>query len=140
MSIDLRLLQAELRKWEVRNFGEGDPLEGVVGATEEVGELAEVVDVLDLPVLLGRLAHAQLKLRQGIRATPEELNAKGKDAIGDIFIYLINLCSKNDWDAQSILLETSRHVLSRDWKSNPTDANEQASVPAIGAKGDSQIR
>jgi hypothetical protein len=70
-------LQKALYDWQVYNFGVQDPELCLLGIAEEVGELS----------------HAQLKLEQGIRGTPSEHNAKMRDAIGDISVYLLNFLS-----------------------------------------------
>lgn len=70
-------IQKALYDWQVYNFGVQDPELCLLGIAEEVGELA----------------HAQLKLEQGIRGTPAELNAKMRDAVGDISNYLLNFLS-----------------------------------------------
>jgi len=70
-------LQEELYRWQVYNFAEQDPGRMVLGVCEEAGELC----------------HAQLKLEQGIRGSKEEKLEEMKDAIGDICMYAMNLCS-----------------------------------------------
>ena len=127
LSIDLPTLQAEIYAWQTRNFGEGVAMQSFAGVAEEIGELSEAVgDVGTLPISLGRLGHALLKSEQGIRGTAAEHNEKGQDAVGDILIYLINLCSRKAWDVETILRVTWAHVGARDWTINPVDADVQA--------------
>lgn len=101
--LDLVKLQTEVHAWEIENFGEQPTHRMVLGACEEVGELA----------------HAQLKIEQAIRGTVEEHDAKAKDAIGDAVIFLLNLCSTRGWSFEQIVRETWAEVSQRDWKANP---------------------
>lgn len=69
-------------EWAARNFpnshgGEGAPGDSIIGVVEELGELA----------------HAHLKLKQGIRGTPEEHLENARDALGDLMIYLMGVIS-----------------------------------------------
>lgn len=125
--IDLPTLQAEIYAWQTRNFGEGVVMQSFSGVAEEIGELSESIgDVGTLPISLGRLGHALLKSEQGIRGSAAENDAKGRDATGDIMIYLFNLCSRKSWDVETILRETWAHVGARDWTTNPGDADVKA--------------
>jgi len=76
---DLGELQEELYRWQTYNFDNQDPGRMVLGICEEAGELC----------------HAQLKYEQNIRGTQEEKLEEMKDAIGDICMYAMNLCSVN---------------------------------------------
>ena len=74
----------------------------VLGAAEEVGELA----------------HAFLKMEQGIRGKREEHEANMKDAVGDCVIFLMDLCNQMGWDFENIVDTTWSQVKQRDWKKN----------------------
>lgn len=77
VSIDWKKLIEERNKWVAHNFPAAvshQPQHGVFGVMEEVGELA----------------HAHLKQAQGIRMN-EDHDAKAKDAIGDVTIYLLGI-------------------------------------------------
>lgn len=63
--------------WQLYNFGQQENELILLGMCEEVGELC----------------HAELKMEQGIRGTPEEHEAQMRDAIGDILIYAMNYLS-----------------------------------------------
>lgn len=63
------------REWIAHNFPDSDPLDTVIGVVEEMGELA----------------HAHLKQKQRIRGLHEELTLKGKDAVGDLAVYLLGV-------------------------------------------------
>ena len=98
--ISLKEIQKEQGEWSARNFDNKKIYQPILGATEEVGELA----------------HAYLKMEQGIRGTKEEHQAAMKDAIGDCCIFLMDLCNQMDWDFEGIIRETWAQVKKRDWK------------------------
>lgn len=79
--IDWAQLIKERDEWVARNFppipGEVPGNDSVLGCIEELGELT----------------HGFLKLKQGIRGTPEEHNAAMRDAVGDLIIYLLGVMS-----------------------------------------------
>lgn len=98
----VRELQLEHKTWSVKNFGwDQDPSLSLIGVMEELGELA----------------HAHLKANQGIRIN-ENHEAKRRDAIGDILIYLMDYCNRLNLDMQHILEETWAEVKQRDWTIN----------------------
>ncbi|TXH15163.1 MAG: hypothetical protein E6R03_07655 [Hyphomicrobiaceae bacterium] len=79
------------------------------GATEEIGELC----------------HASLKQAQGIRYLPEVAEEMKKDAVADIVIYLLNLCSLLDIDFEDVLLTVIKKVTARRWATKPMDAADE---------------
>lgn len=96
-------LQAAMKSWLEYNFPGTTSFEQFSGVVEEVGELA----------------HAMLKMSQGIRGTKEELEEKERDAIGDVAIYLINYCNTRGYDFEKILHTTWEKVVEkRDWQKN----------------------
>ena len=96
----LKEIQKEQGEWSARNFDNKKIYQPILGATEEVGELA----------------HAYLKMEQGIRGTKEEHQAAMKDSIGDCCIFLMDLCNQMGWDFDGIIRETWAQVKKRDWK------------------------
>lgn len=91
-------LQTRVHEWHDRNFGDApQPLRALI-VCEEAGELAHVI----------------LKQTQGIRAD-SSTDAHLRDAIGDIGIALMALCSSRGWLFSDILTETAEMVLKRDW-------------------------
>jgi len=104
--IDLR--QQELKKWHDYNFGEATSLPEwqVLGVCEEAGELA----------------HAILKMRQGIRESTKEDAA---DAFGDIVIYGIQVMTLLGIDAEEAIRKTVSDVLKRDWKRFPKNGTTE---------------
>ena len=76
----LERIQEEQKVWADRNFGEQPSWMSLMGAIEEIGELA----------------HAHLKEAQSIR-NHEDHSEKAKDAIGDTVIFLCGYCSARGW-------------------------------------------
>jgi len=106
----LRKLQNEVRPWATRNFGKRkrEAWKPLVGLMEEVGELS----------------HAHLKQVQRVRMD-EDHEAKAKDAIGDIVIFLIDYCDLRGWDIQQLVEQTWRKVKQRDYrKLKPKDESD----------------
>lgn len=97
-------LQAEQRPWVLRNFGERPTWMPLMGAVEELGELA----------------HAHLKAAQGIRGTAAEHAEAAKDAVADVVIYLADYCSSRGWDMNEIVFSVWDQVKQRDWKADPS--------------------
>ena len=100
--MNLPQIQKEQEEWARRNFTGRKPHQPILGATEEVGELA----------------HAYLKMEQGIRGTKPQHEAAMKDAIGDCVIFLMDLCNQMGWNFEEIVETTWAHVKKRDWKAD----------------------
>lgn len=105
--MQIEQLQAEVGIWSERNFGKQPAYRRVLGVAEETGELC----------------HAFLKMEQGIRGSEQEHLELAQDAIGDIIIYLCDLCAEMGWDLGEILSETWASVLQRDWVKNSKDGS-----------------
>lgn len=114
--LTFRRLQDEQRPWVAHNFDGRHDYYPLLGAMEELGELA----------------HAHLKGLQGIRHTPEEIAAKKRDAVADVVIFLSDYCSASGIDFQQAVEETWAEVRKRDWKADPKSAG---SLPLPGEKG-----
>ncbi len=95
----LNQLQAELIPWQAHNFPGRPPWHPVLGVGEEAGELM----------------HSYLKEVQDIRGTAAEHQAKGRDAIGDIIVYLADYCNARGWNLEEIVREVWPKVRERDW-------------------------
>lgn len=105
---NLSKLQVRIHRWQANNFAESDPFLGIV---EEVGELS----------------HAILKNKQRIRGFDDQdkfLNEAG-DAIADMTVFAMQLCTKYRLDFGVLLQETIEEVLKRDWATNPVDAHKK---------------
>lgn len=98
---DLTNWQIDVFAWEQKNFGEQPEYRRVYGVMEELGELC----------------HARLKAEQGIRLD-EDHAAKAKDAVGDMLVFLANLCSLNGWSLEDVITTTWAEVSQRDWTKN----------------------
>ena len=107
--LSLRELQHKAMVWKERNFGKGKPHQPLLGLAEEVGELA----------------HAHLKIEQGIR-TGEGLEAKRLDAVGDIFIFLMDYCNVNGLDLDECITKTWAEASKRDWLNNKKTGKPKA--------------
>lgn len=107
-ALTFRRLQLEVGSWSRHNFGDQPAYRPLLGAVEEVGELA----------------HSHLKMEQGIRGSAEEHIAKAKDAVGDILVYLADYCARREFDMQSIIDEVWGKVKQRDWKKDPTTGGD----------------
>lgn len=118
--MDLGQLQREHKEWRDRNFPKFRDTDGLLGVTEEVGELADaLLGHVQLSSALGRLAHSHLKTQQGIRGNAEEHKAAGEDAIADIIIFAMSYANTNKIDAAKAVEKAWSEVRDRDWISNP---------------------
>lgn len=126
---DLFYFQGAVRAWAVRNFGGTGieppiPYRPLIGANEEIGELAEMLSqalaALDVVASIGRLDHAFLKGEQGIRYTPEEAEAKIQDAVGDVLVYLADFCARRRIQMADCVGKAWAEVRRRDWVANST--------------------
>lgn len=119
----LRAFQTQHRLWLEHNFPEQEPLDGLLGMMEELGELC----------------HALLKAKQGIRGyTEEEFRKQAEDAIGDIFIYAASFCNSNGFDLAACLENAWEEVSDRDWQAYPESgrpAISQFPPPATHGEG-----
>jgi NTP pyrophosphatase (non-canonical NTP hydrolase) len=129
---DLFRFQQDVRQWSVRNFGDvGDGSTPLIGAVEEAGELGEAleasIEILVGPLLaanrvmqaLGRLGHAHIKGKQGIRYTEYEARLKEEDAVGDVLVYLADYCQRRGIEMADALGKTWGEVRERDWIADP---------------------
>lgn len=122
---NLDTIQQEVAAWAQRNFGKKRTASNrLVGVTEEFGELViplleELVPVLHVARQIGILSHHHLKEDSGIRGTPELHQAKARDAIGDIILFLIDYCELRGWSLWDIIQETWKEVQQRNWIDDP---------------------
>lgn len=97
----LKKLQEEQKLWVKYNFGIRPSWMPLLGAMEELGELA----------------HAHLKNAQNIRTNENHFENK-KDAIADIVIYLSDYCTAEGIDFEETVKNTWNEVKKRDWIKN----------------------
>jgi DNA-binding XRE family transcriptional regulator len=76
-------------------------------------------------IALGRLSHAYLKKKQGIRGTDAKHDADMGDAVADAVIYLADFCSAMGFDFQDIMERTWSEVKQRDWIKYPLNGVSQ---------------
>jgi len=109
--LDVRKFQEEVIVWADKNFSaQLEYWKPMLGVVEEVGELA----------------HALLKMEQGIRGTEAELTDQAMDAIGDTIVYMAHLCGRRGWNLEEIIKVTWARVSKRDWKKDPKSGGEEA--------------
>lgn len=104
-------LQARLSAWQARNFGPTPLYRNVLGAVEEVGELA----------------HALLKHEQKIRNMEDTTAAQVVmgDAIADAMVFLIQACTALRLDCTVLLEKTAEKVMLRDFTRNSATGGEK---------------
>jgi NTP pyrophosphatase (non-canonical NTP hydrolase) len=105
--MDLTQLQNEHEIWERKNFPDSadDVMHSLVGMLEELGELA----------------HAVLKMAQGIRGSEQEHRNAAADAVGDINVYCAGLCNKLNLNMDECIEVAWGQVKNRDWTKNKVD-------------------
>ncbi len=111
-------LQVELCRWQAREFGGGDITDATLGVNEEVGELSDALLALTaIKSGAGRLAHAVLKRKQGIRGfdNVEKYREDAADAIADIMVFAMQAATCLRLDAWTNLEETAKKVMGRKW-------------------------
>lgn len=105
LAAGLNDLQDQIQAWTTHNGFDNKPEWTALGIVEEMGELA----------------HAMLKQKQKIRGTHEEWEAKGKDAVGDIIVFLAHLCNEKGWSLAECLDTAWSEASVRDWIKFPTN-------------------
>ena len=105
--INLSYLQGQAEAWREHSF----PPEHRTAVLQALGVCEEA----------GELAHAVLKMEQGIRGTTEEHKAAAADAAGDIVIYLTGLCSALGINLEEAIYNAWDEVKQRDWSKNKGD-------------------
>lgn len=80
-----------------------------------------VLQALGVAEESGELAHAILKMEQGIRGTRKEHLEAAADAVGDIVIYLTGVCSALGINIGTAVSEAWEQVEKRDWSKNKKD-------------------
>lgn len=139
--MNLRQLQTQVNEWARANFGPHIPPyhRALVGANEEMGELCgtiadqllEMVPLMLALKAMGNADRAQLKAEQGIRGSASEHEARGKDAVADVIIYLADYCAAKGWDLGEIVETTwTNTVQKRNWRANPNTGDASVGGPA----------
>lgn len=96
----LNIIQRQLRPWQAHNFPGRPSWQPLLGAVEELGELA----------------HSFLKREQDIRGTADEHAAKIKDAVADTIIFLCDFANAEGFSVDEVLVETWLEVRERNWR------------------------
>jgi NTP pyrophosphatase (non-canonical NTP hydrolase) len=91
-------IQQLVIRWQADNFPGCEEWELALGVCEEAGELAQCI----------------LKLHRRMRQ--EEFDeARLKDAVGDVVVYLMGICGARGWKLSEVVEETARRVTARRW-------------------------
>ena len=107
--LTFKKLQTEQRPWVKHNFPNRESVDPLLGAVEELGELA----------------HAHLKTRLGIRGSEETHRENAADAVADVVIFLSDYCTAMGFDLQSIMEKTWAEVRKRDWVKFPLNGRTE---------------
>lgn len=123
---DLIAFQEEHRAWSLRNFGATPPYYPLLGVIEELGELSEAGALLeDLPSDDPAVAQAQADL---------------VDAVGDIAIYICDVCNKRLWSFEELWNERVALYEAVPAKYKRTCSATQGRLAHHQLKGDQNIR
>lgn len=96
---DVETTQQAIYEWSLEQFGDQDPENPLIGAQEELGEVARIV----------------LKRKQGIRQ--DELSDKDLEMeTADIIIYLMDFCARNNVSLAEGLDRARNKVLDREFE------------------------
>lgn len=122
---EISAIQVEFARWEVGNFGYQPSSSNALGMSEEVGEMSDAMAMFfGFNRAIGRLSHVVLKSSQKIRGFDDKEYAREQiaDAIADVWIFGLNLCTFFRIDGGTLLRATAAKVLKRNWKADPTGA------------------
>lgn len=100
----MKELQQQVKEWTEHNFPNTPKHRPLIGVMEELGEIS----------------HSILKMEQGIRNNQPH-REKLIDGIGDLTIYLIDLCNKYEIDYGKAIWDTWNEVKKRDWIKFPNN-------------------
>jgi len=104
--IKLTEVQERLYAWQVRNFPvvEKTALHCCLGVVEELGEMRQAWEKL-AAVLVASPAAPSDSYQADWECRKAQNEAEVKDAIGDVAVYLMNLCSAKSWNIGSVIYE-----------------------------------
>jgi NTP pyrophosphatase (non-canonical NTP hydrolase) len=120
MSLSIRETQTEIHAWSTRNFGPVVPIaydvSSFLGMVEEVGEIA----------------HAILKMSQGIRGTRAKHEADVIDGMADLMVFTLDFAARNGLDAEKALEQVWAKVKQRDFTTDKQLGGSMAHCAACG--------
>lgn len=125
--LTFRDLQNQQKSWVKHNFPNRGNYQPLIGAVEELGELAQTDEskhIIELIKTLGKLCHAHLKLEQKVRIGENHIEHK-KDCVADLVIFLADYCTANNIDFQEVIEFTWDKVKNRDWKKYPVNGKNK---------------
>jgi NTP pyrophosphatase (non-canonical NTP hydrolase) len=101
VSLDLSDLQTDLHEWQRERFPDSGAEESLMGALEELGELA----------------HATLKGKQGLEGERFSTGPEAeKDAIGDCVVFLMQYASSRGYDIEECIEAAAGEALAREYE------------------------
>lgn len=103
--MNLNELQQRRNAWVSHNFPEDELADSIMGAVEEMGELA----------------HHYLKRKQGIRGDDQTHFDGMTDAVADAVIFLAGVCTHLGVNFGDLVSETWAEVERRNWQVNKGD-------------------
>lgn len=115
----LQRVQFQLIPWQAYNFPGRPSWQPLLGAVEEIGELA----------------HAFLKLSQGIRGTRVAHLEAMEDAIGDTIVFLCDFGNSQGIDVERALDRTWEKVRHRDWQRSRATGSKDPHVASTACPG-----
>lgn len=104
----LSVMQKQRDLWVNRNFPGDELVNSILGAVEELGELA----------------HHFLKEKQGIRGDQLHHREEMADAVADTVIFLAGVATHLGLDYGELVRKTWEKVSERDWVADPTGGGE----------------
>lgn len=119
-------LQVAMYRWTQSHVPKHDlppAVEGVLGMTEELGEAQEALN--ELVRATGRLSHVLLNAHQGRRGYDrdrEQLRKLIADGLADHGVFAHMVATAMRLDYWTLVHETAREVLGRDWTTHPLTA------------------
>jgi NTP pyrophosphatase (non-canonical NTP hydrolase) len=126
MAFNFATLQDEVGRWSDQMFPDDHAYHKLLGVIEEAGELAQTEGdehLSGLIIILGRLAHAQLKTENKIRVSQDH-DRTAKDAIGEILIFLAGYCHKRGFQMQECAEETWNQIVAKRTRQDFIDAGK----------------
>lgn len=117
---ELSATQVKLARWESNNIKSSFDAPAL-GMAEELGEAADIlVNQLMMASGIGKVAKAHLKNSQGIRGmTRDQMREKVADGLADVLIFACQEATRQRIDLFTLLTETVRQVMGRDWIADP---------------------
>jgi NTP pyrophosphatase (non-canonical NTP hydrolase) len=106
---DFDRFQLEVRDWHTKNYRRETNDQSVMSICEEAGEVCR----------------AQLKQSGNLRGTWDYWQAEKAKELGDVMIAVINVCARNGFSWNDVLLQRWDIISHRDYVKNPFDGGRE---------------